>query len=863
MPGYIWRPLFRKGSPDTPMNRTLRLFTFLASVSVVGSSIAQEDTSLFAPVDTSRNPNVRAPIYSIDALELDAELDAQDISGVLQSSRDVFTATAGYNFGSARFRIRGYDGENTLVTINGVLINDLESGFAPWTLWGGLNDVTRWMRTHIGVASSRETFGSVGGHTEIGMRAGELRKGLRASVAFSDRSYRNRVMLTYNTGMQANGWAFSVSGSRRWAKEGYVEGTSYDAWAYFLGVEKKINDRHSLGFTYFGAPLVQGRQGVATQEVYDLTGTNYYNPNWGFQDGEKRNARISFDHKPVFLLTHNMTMANKAKLQTTVLYTFGRDGLTNLNWFDAKDPRPDYYRYLPSYYTATDASEAADLTNAWGSNTDVSQIDWEQLYFANGKNKYSVVDAEGIAGNIVSGNRSKYIVEEQRTDPTRWGVNTIWNKPLKENAHLTAGASWNRQVTHNYKLINDLLGGDFWIDLDQFALRDLEDPNAANNDLSTPNHLVRDGDRFGYDYEMHVSNINIFGQYEHSWRKLETYVGAHVANTSFFREGNVANGRFPSTSEGIGEKHSFLHYGAKAGAVYKLTGRHYITANAAYMTRPPIARSAYLSARTHDGTINDLTNEKVTSADINYLLRAPRIKGRLTAYYAKFADQIWSRSFYHDEYLTLINYTMTGVDQTHMGIEFGAEANLTATWVLTAVYAKGQYLYDSRPTATITRDNSSEVLASDRTVYWKNYRVGGMPQTAGSIGIKYNAPKFWFVGVNGNFFDDIYLDPNPDRRTAEATSIFVTDDPQVDILLEQEQLDGAFMLDVFGGKSWMFKRKYRVALNASISNILDVTDFATGGFEQLRYDRQNVDRFPNKYSYHYGRTFFAMATFSF
>jgi hypothetical protein len=32
------------------------------------------------------------------------------------------------------------------------------------------------------------------------------------------------------------------------------------------------------------------------QETYDLTGTNYYNPNWGYVNGEKR-ARESRDHK--------------------------------------------------------------------------------------------------------------------------------------------------------------------------------------------------------------------------------------------------------------------------------------------------------------------------------------------------------------------------------------------------------------------------------------------------------------------------------------------------------------------------------------------------------------------------------------
>ncbi len=845
------------------MIRSLRSSILLVVAVLAAPVLGQVDTSLYAPVDTSRTANARMPMYAIDAQELDASLGAQDISGVLQSSRDIFTSTAGFNFGNARFRIRGYDGENTLVTLNGVMINDMESGFAPWTLWGGLNDVTRWMRVHNGVAASRQTFGSVGGHTEIGLRPSELRKGLRTSLAFSDRSYRNRLMVTYNTGMRANGWAVSVSGSRRWAKEGYVQGTSYDAWAYFLGVEKKLNDRHSLGFVYFGAPIIQGRQGIAVQEACDLTGNNYYNPNWGYQDGEKRNARMSHDHKPVFLFTHYWDLGEKGKVTTSALYTFGRDGLTNLNWFDAKDPRPDYYRYLPSYYEQTDGDYSAQLASLWGSDDDTRQINWDQLYFANGKNLYTVENAEGIAGNNVSGLRSKYIVEEQRTDPTRWGLNTVWDRAWKQDMHITAGASWNNQVTHNYKLVQDLLGGEFWVDLNQFAELDQDDPNAAQNDIENPNHVVREGDRFGYDYELHVSSINAFGQLEKEWRKLEAYVGLSVSHTSFFREGNVANGRFPTSSKGKGDTHSFFHYGAKAGAVYKMSGRHYVSVNAAHMTRPPAPRSAYLSARNQDGVIGGLTNEKVTSADINYQLRAPRIKGRLTAYYTKFSDQIWSRSFFHEEFLTIVNYTMTGVDQTHMGVEFGAEANLTATWTLTAVYAKGQYLYSSRPTATATRDNSSEVLATDRTVYWKNYRVGGMPQTAASIGLKYNSPKFWFAGVNGNFFDDIYLDPNPGRRTAEATEIFVDEDPQVNALLEQEKLESAFVLDVFAGKSWLLKRKYRVAVNANVNNLFNVTDFVTGGFEQLRFDRQDVDRFPSKYGYMYGRTFFLMATFSF
>jgi hypothetical protein len=838
-----------------------RLSLLLIALCLSLGAAAQLDTTVApqAP-DTTITPDNRIPIFTITAGDLDAELGSQDISGILQSSRDVFTATAGFNFGSARFRIRGLDPENTVVSINGVLVNDLESGWASWSNWAGLNDVTRWMQVRTGVGPSRHNFGGIGGHTDINVRPSDLRKGVRLSYASANRAYRNRIMVTGSTGMQANGWAFSFSGSRRWASEGYAEGTSFDAYAYFLAAEKRINARHSISLSGFGAPIVQGRQGLAVQEAYDLSGTNFYNPNWGWQDGVKRNARMSFDHKPMLIATHSYSPDARTRWNTSLFYTTGRDGLTNLNWNDARDPRPDYYRYLPSYQTVRDPELAARMAEAWRTDDNTRQIDWAQLYFANGKNLYTVENANG-SGTSITGMRSKYIVEELRADPTRMGLNSVYSKELENNAHVSYGGSIHRQRTHYFKVVDDLLGGDFWLDVDQFAQRDFNDDTVSQNDLATPNRTARQGDAFGYDYDINTSFLNAFVQYEKRWQRMEVYGGADLSHTAFHRESRYRNGRFPDDAL-VSDKHGFLHYGAKAGATYKITGRHYITANTAYMTRPPASRSAFISPRTRGQVVNGLTNESMYSGDISYVVRAPKVKGRATLYHVRIMDQIWSRSFYHDEFLTLVNYTMTGVDQVHQGAELGVEANLTSTWSMTAVYAAGDYRYSSRPNATITRDNSPEVFAADRTVFWRNYRVGGMPQTAASLGLRYNSPKFWFVGLNANYFDDIYLDPNPDRRTAEAIGNFVDSDPQVDQLLDQTKLDANFTLDIFLGRSWMVKGR-RIAVNATVSNLLDNQDFRIGGFEQLRYDRSDINRFPPKFSYLFGRNYFAMLTYSF
>jgi hypothetical protein len=822
---------------------------------------AQTDSTTTAKTDTTKQNEPQLPVFTITAGDLDNELGSQDISGVLQSSRDIFTATAGFTFGQARYRIRGFDSENMLVSINGVMMNDLETGWATWSNWAGLNDITRWNQIRAGVAASRYNFGGIGGYTEMNVQPSALRKGVRVSYASTNRAYRNRIMATYNTGMQKNGWAFSVSGSKRWAEEGYVDGTSFNAYAYYLGAEKRINDQHSISFSGFGAPIIQGRQGLAIQEAYDLVGSSFYNPNWGYQDGEKRNARMSFDHKPMLMATHHFTINSKAKLTSSVFYTFGRDGLTNLNWFDAKDPRADYYRYLPSFYAETDPAEAARLTALWQNDENARQINWDQLYFANGKNLYTLENANG-SGSSLTGLRSKYIVEEQRADPTRLGINSVYSTALEGDAHLTVGGSIHKQKTHYFKTVDDLLGGEFWVDIDQFADRDFNDTLISQNDLSTPNRVVRQGDLFGYDYDIHTRLVDVFAQYEKKLEKVDVYAGVDLSTTSFWRESRFQNGRFPESSAGTSDKSTFMNVGVKAGATYKLTGRQFISANAAFITRPPSPRNSFISPRTRHATIPDLVNEKALSGDISYIIRAPRIKGRATLYYAQITDQNWSRSFYHDEFLTLVNYVMTGVDQVHQGLELGLEGNITSTWQATAVLGLGDYRYSSRPTATITRDNSPEVFASDRTVFWENYKVGGMPQTAASLGLRYNSPKFWFAGFNANYFDDIYLDPNPDRRTAEALENLVESDPQWDQLLTQTKLDANFTVDFFAGKSWMVKG-YRIAVNATVSNLLNNQDFRIGGFEQLRYDRMDVDRFPPRFSYLFGRNYFVMVTFSF
>ncbi len=811
--------------------------------------------------DTTQNGNPVIPVITLSDNDLDSDGQSQDISGLLSASKDVYVNTAGYTFGQARFRIRGYDSKGSYVLMNGIKVNDAGTGRPYWGNWGGLNDVTRNKVNSFGLAFSDYSYGGIGGVTNIITRASEQRAGTSISYSSANKSYRNRAMISHSTGLMENGWAFTFSGSSRWAEEGYVDGTFYEAFAYFLAAEKKINEKHSVGITIWGAPSRRGKNGVATEEAYELSGDNFYNSNWGYQNGVKRNAKVGTFHQPRTILTHYWKIDPTMKLTSSVSYTAGRAGSTALNWYDAADPRPDYYRNLPSYYDEGE-ERFTYLTDMWQNNEEFRQLDWDSFYHANRKNLYTVENVNGEIGNDVTGNRAKYIVEERRYDVSRFDFATLFSKDLTDHSKIVAGLNYMADKTHNYKLVEDLMGADWWLDIDQFAERDFDDEYIIQSDIDNTNNIVVEGDAFGYDYIQNINTADAFAQAEFKLSKFDLFGGINLSYTEFWRTGNMRNGKFPIDSYGESTKNTFFNYGVKGGANYKINGRNFVLLNATYLTRAPYSRDAFVSPRTRDHVVEGLTSEKIYSGDLSYQYRSPYFQFKITGFYTDFKDGIKNTSFYHDELRTFVNYAMTGVDRTHYGGELGISAKITSTITATLATGYGRYLYNSRPTVTIAQDNSSEVLAENRTVYIQDYHVGGMPEFAASLGGKYNSPKYWFLGVNANYFAESYININPEKHTLEAVDIFVDSDTQLESILGQEKMDPGFTLDVWGGKSWKIN-DYRIGFTLSVNNILDNTDLVTNGFEQYRFDKTDIDKFPNKYFHLYGRSYFLNLYFRF
>ena len=843
-----------------------------------------------------------------DASFAEFDLDGMgydDTPTILAGQNDVFNDIAGYNFSSVRFRVRGYASESQDVYIAGIKMNDALTGYSPYSLWSGLNEVMRSKTTDIGSEISDYGIGGYNGLQNIYATPSKVRAGRRFSVLTNSSLYRLRLMGTYAVPENDKGWTYAFSVSARLGGNDWVQGVYYRSFAYYAGIEKNWNDVHRLSLVTFAAPGTRGAQNASTQEVYDLMGDNMYNSNWGYQNGKMRNSRNRITFEPITFLKYDYTPSLDFSLSATLLFRTGKNGYTALDWYDAQDPRPDYYRNLPSYfymenadYNRLNPGKAAWARDAWENQLDETvHVDWDRLYSVNRNNA------------VDGGNRSKYTLEERRTDQNDLNLGTNMEWRVRRNILLTAGIDGKINRTEYYKVMNDLLGGDYFLNIDQFAERDYSSSaTMIQNDLdyflsNGAAQKIKTGDKYGYDYYAHILKGDVWASGKFTFGGLEATVGGRVGQTSFWREGLVRKGLFPGlddsgnpiyyqnqlittydasgkaiTSKGNSDKSSFTTYAGKLNLSYTLQGGHRIYANAGYSSEAPFFEKAFVAPRTRNTLIDNLSNVKSLSADLNYMFANNGYNLRVTGFYTTIKDQTDVMSVYYDLNNSFGNFALSGIDERHTGIELGFKVPTPVDGLsVVGVFTAGEYVYTSNPYLTATVDNSADVIYDQVLVpYWKSspeysknadgsystassgtqkHYVPGTPQLASSLGLSY-FHNYWFIDADVDYFADSYLDMSPLSRTDFATAgpDGTITPAEIMELASQEKFDPAWIVNFSVGKSWYLQRKYQFGFSLNANNVLNNKCVKTGGFEQTRLvdstvSKERYYKFDSKYFY--------------
>ncbi|MEP4948270.1 MAG: TonB-dependent receptor, partial [Flavobacteriaceae bacterium] len=652
--------------------------------------------------------------------------DVQTISGslgLLQSTKDIFLNRAAFDFGQAFFRVRGYDSSYGDVSINGISMNKFYDGRPQWNNWGGLNDAIRNQEFTNGLEINPYRFGGILGNTNIDTRPSGLRPGMRISSSMTNRTYRGRIMATYNSGLKENGLAFSLSSSRRWADEGFIAGTLYDAYSFFGSLEYQINDNNSFALTTILAKNRRGRSSALTEEVFDLMG-NKYNPYWGNQEGTIRNSRERDIFEPLLMLNHFLE-TKKLNWNTGIAYQFGTNARSRLGYFNAPNPDRTYYRYLPSYYI--NSSIGADFTNANLAEEAFlknPQIQWEQLYEAN--------------SNTLNAGKAAYLLYDDVIKDTQISLSSNMHYAINAHFNLGFGTSFKTLSSHSFAQIQDLLGASFHEDIDSFS-------NTVN-DLGGSLAKTQN-EKFNYHYKMDVSQISGFGQVEGNFDRWRGFISSTFSNSNFQREGIFLNERFLENSRGKSKKIMFPNLGLKGGFSYFFSGRHWLTVNGAIIEKAPVLQNIFINPRENNDIVAGIQNETISTIDVNYFIRLPDLTGRLSAFHSRFQNTTDVNFFFVDSGVgsDFVQEVVTGLDKLHRGIELGLVYDVSSNVKISLVGNLGSYVFASDPSVQINFDTAGaeeDLLDPEGSIDLgiskiKDLKLAQGPQTAFAFGMEY------------------------------------------------------------------------------------------------------------------------------
>lgn len=738
---YIgYQPLTLKASPDMGEIKMEVESQMLQDV-VVTQSIAR----------TRKTP---VAISAVDAITIETKLGNQEFPEVLKTTPGVWATKDGGGYGDAKINMRGFKSENVAALINGIPINDMEWGGIYWSNWAGLSDVTASMQTQRGLGASIVSVPSVGGTINITTKSLDVKRGGNVFYGMGNDGL-NQIGFSVSTGVNDKGWAVTLLGSRKWG-DGYVQGTDFNAYTYFLNISKRINARHQLSLTAFGSPQTHYKR--SSQDGLSIMGwqdvKNYmdgesmykYNPTFGYdKDGQVRSSNKNVYHKPQISLNHIWQINEKSSLSSAVYVSLATG-----------------YGYSGQGRGTYEGTSLSNTSWYGATNGNLNTL----FRRADGTFDYAAI--QEMNANSTTG--SNMVMAKSGNNHNWYGLVSTYKNELKKNLNLTAGIDMRYYVGFHKNTIVDLYDGEYFMD-DSSRKGVSAANNAAAADPNWKYQKLGVGDVVYRNYDGHTAQEGLFAQLEYTMldNKLTTVLAGAFSNTTYWRVDHLYYDKQHEKSKTV----SFLAGTIKGGANYNIDRHNNVYFNGGYITRAPFfSGGAFLQAATSNATNPNAVNEKVGSIEIGYEYHSPIFTATLNGYYTKWMDKTTTRSSDMGDG-TKYFFNMEGVDARHMGVEVNFTYRPFRWLDVNGMLSIGDWVWDSNTKGYFynsygqpiqnTKDGAlaSGVYASDHasaTLNQKGRKVGGSAQTTGYLGLNFKPIKGWRVGVDWTFNARNYSD---------------------------------------------------------------------------------------------------------
>lgn len=726
----------------------------LGRIMVSPNAEALEGVIVTGVVDVAKDRQTPVAVSTIKAAEIQEKLGTREFPEILQTTPSIYVTKQGGGFGDSRINIRGFDQRNTAVMINGVPVNDMENGWVYWSNWAGLSDVTSAIQVQRGLGSSKLAISSVGGTINVLTQTSAQREGGTISATLGNNKYM-KFLAAYNTGLMESGFSASVLLSRT-SGDGYVDGTKFEGYNYFLGLGYNPNENHALQFTYTGAPQWHHQRdfapSIANYITYGEDGEpdRRYNSDWGYLRGEEFSWRRNFYHKPVMSLNWDWSINDLSSLSTVIYASWGRGGGSGP--IGRINGTPEYL--LPK---TAEGLYDFDAIVSWNGGGSVPAFGADRVPDGNGE---------------YINDRNNGLTRRASMNSHDWyGTVINYNRKFSDELSFDIGADLRTYKGIHYRVVNDILGADAYFDN-----RDSNNPNR----ILTPNQYeevspswnpwvkITDQEKIEYYNDGLVRWQGFFGQLEYNNETVSAFVQFSGSNQGFKRIEYF--NEMPPDQESPWE--NILGGNIKTGLNWNIDEYHNIFANAGYYSKQPLFDAVWIN---FGNNLNpNLANEKILGTEVGYGYRSAPINANLNLYRTSWKDRYISVSSFLD-----VNNTpgvpgddvqgianLYGVEQVHTGIELDFRYKPLEQLSVNGMLSYGSWQYGGDVTANYLDQDQQPILDGNgdpfrETLYLDGVKVGDAAQFTFNLGADYELIKGFGIDANVFHAGKLYADINP------------------------------------------------------------------------------------------------------
>jgi hypothetical protein len=754
------------------------------------------------------------------------------LPGLLNASSNPLYTTILFNGRIFSWNLRG---ENDFAKIvDGI---DWQAGMLQWNgsrLFNGLNNVYSakevlvngnvsnngyWTHSNISIVSSENT---------------EEKKSIAIATGLSNVNNLNHtksIQLIGRTGRLSSNYKMSYGVKLEDAPLGVLPIGFKKTTLLFYSIDRQWNANH-FGFTFLWNYVDQGKSATAVNEMFDLSKQRNYNPSWGWYHQQPYFPNTRQSNVPVISFRFQKKWKNTNTIDINNGFAFGKEAQSNLEWTNAADPRPDYYKYLPSF--TLDTALSAKL------------YDWYQQHPASLQVQFDQLERVNKASAL---NRSFYIVNQQNNALRMLHGSVMYSQLFKNRLKMQTGFQYTLDQIHYYNTIKDLLGGDFfynyngWMNDEDLAL-------SFQFDIAAPNKKIKQGERWGADYTMRSFQFKPWVQFQQQGPVIEAAIAMGYGFEGLARIGNQQNGLYANSKGNTGFT-VFSTADIKAQLLYKLSGRIYFKSILFAKWKAPQYKSVFI-----DPDINAFHSPYSIQAfnygaDMSMYYRAPNFKTALSFYQQINNNETENRMFYHDAFALFVYGIIGNMHSAQNGVEFVAETSILQNIKCSYVATFSQsYFLDNANFQFLDVNNLAVKDAGLLQI--KNLPKNNGPKYVNAISLFYQPFYGFTVGVTTLYAQERPVALNLFRRSEWVKN--KVDPITWGQLLQTQYLTDKFVTNIFISKFFQLKpvnplhKIYRWNASVSGRNILNAL-IPVLAYEQTRFDylRFNKEKFAVKY----------------